>query len=122
MNLRFHHYGMPGLEPREGEVFLPEFGMHVTLLEDDPFRIQWMRFEDDSLIPGLVREAPHLAFQVEDLEEALEGREILIPPNSPSEGVTVAFIVHKGILIEFLEFTKAHPEKLPRKDAEEVDP
>jgi hypothetical protein len=45
----------------------------------------------------------HVAFQVDDLEEELEGHEILIPPNSPSPGIRVAFVVHNGAPVEFLE-------------------
>jgi hypothetical protein len=32
------------------------------------------------------------------------GKEILIQPNQPSEGITVAFIVENGAPIEFLQF------------------
>jgi hypothetical protein len=45
----------------------------------------------------------HLAFAVDDLDAALEGKEILIPPNSPSPGVRVAFILDDGAPIELLE-------------------
>ena len=46
------------------------------------------------------------------LAYALEGREILIPPNSPSDGVRVAFIVENGAPIELLEFTDPnHPAR-----------
>jgi hypothetical protein len=45
------------------------------------------------------------SFEVTDLSSELAGREILIPPNSPSYGVCVAFIVEKGAPIELLEFT-----------------
>jgi hypothetical protein len=42
----------------------------------------------------------------------LAGREILIPPNSPSDGVRVAFIVENGAPIELLEFTDPnHPAR-----------
>ena len=47
---------------------------------------------------------PHIAFVVDDLAAALEGREILIEPNSPSEGVTVAFIIDNGAPVEFLQY------------------
>jgi hypothetical protein len=50
------------------------------------------------------RTVPHVAFEVDDLEAALEGKEILIPPNCPSEGVRVAMIVDNGALVELLEF------------------
>jgi hypothetical protein len=51
-----------------------------------------------------VKTVPHLAFAVDDLAAALEGKQILIPPNSPSRGVRVAFILDDGAPIELLEF------------------
>ena len=48
----------------------------------------------------------HLAFEVDDLEAEIAGREILIAPNSPSPGVRVAFIVADGAPVEFLQYTK----------------
>lgn len=79
--------------------------MHVSGFEESPYGIEWMRFEPDSPIPALVQTIAHVAFQVDDLESELEGQEILIPPNSPSPGTRVAFIVHNGAPIEFLEIS-----------------
>jgi len=45
-----------------------------------------------------------VAFVVDDLAQALAGKEILISPNSPSEGVTVAMILSDGVPVELLEF------------------
>jgi catechol 2,3-dioxygenase-like lactoylglutathione lyase family enzyme len=101
--VRYHHLGIPTTSAREGERYLAEFGFHVSGYETSPFGIEWMRFDDDSPLPELVRTVPHLAFEVDDLEEALEGRDVLIPPNSPSPGVRVAFIVDDGAPVEFLE-------------------
>jgi hypothetical protein len=101
--MRYHHLGIPTTRTRDGERFLPEFGVHVSGYETSPFGIEWMRFEDDSPIPELVRTVPHVAFEVDDLDAALEGREVLIPPNSPSPGVRVAFIVDDGAPVELLE-------------------
>jgi hypothetical protein len=66
--------------------------------------VEWIRFEEDAPFPDLVKTVPHVAFVVDDLEKAIADQEILIYPNSPSEGVTVAFIVENGAPIEFLEF------------------
>jgi hypothetical protein len=71
--------------------------------EDSPYGVEWMRFDPDSPLPELVRTVAHVAFQVDDLERELEDQEVLIPPNSPSEGVRVAFIVHNGAPVELLE-------------------
>jgi hypothetical protein len=93
--------------------------VHVSGFRGNPFGIEWMRFEADSSLPELVQTVPHVAFQVEDLEVALKGHEVLIPPNSPSEGVRVAFVVHSGVPVEFLEFASEHPDRLPNEDDEE---
>ena len=59
-----------------------------------------------SAVPELVRTVPHVAFEVDDLPAEIAGRETLIAPNSPSPGVTVAFIVENGAPVEFLQFDK----------------
>ena len=65
-----------------------------------------MRFEQDCPVPELVRSVPHIAFEVDDLDEALKGKEILIEPGSPSDGVRAAMIVHDGAPVELIEFRK----------------
>lgn len=65
-----------------------------------------MRFEAEAPVPELVRNVPHVAFEVDDLSAEIAGKEILIAPNSPSPGVTVAFIVENGAPVEFLQIDK----------------
>jgi hypothetical protein len=66
-----------------------------------------MRFDADAPYPEIVKTLPHVAFEVDDLAAALEGKEILTPPNSPSKGVTVAMILDHGAPVELLEFAPA---------------
>jgi len=110
---RYHHLGIPTSESRPGERYLPEFGMHVSGYETSPFRIEWMRFDEDSSVPELVQQLPHVAFEVYDLEAALEGREVLIAPNSPSPGIRVAFVVDDGAPVELMQI---EAEKRDRGD------
>jgi hypothetical protein len=101
---RYHHLGVPTDIARAGERYLERFKMYVTGFESSPYGIEWMRFEDGSPVPEIIRTVPHLAFEVDDLEAALQGKEILTPPNSPSDGVVVAMIMHNGAPIELLQF------------------
>lgn len=101
---RFHHLGIPTRQAREGERYLPGLGMYVSGFPDSPFGVEWMRFEEGSPVADLVKTVPHLAFEVDDLEVALEGKEILAPPSAPSAGVRVAMIVDAGAPIELIEF------------------
>ena len=102
--MKYHHLGIPNTTPREGETYLPEYGIHVSGYEASPYGVEWMRCEDDCPLPELVRTVAHIAFEVDDLEAAIAGKQILIAPNSPSPGVRVAFIVDNGAPVEFLEF------------------
>jgi hypothetical protein len=103
----YHHIGIPTAIEREGEEYLEQYGMYVVGYDTNPYGIEWLRFEPGSPLPELVQQVPHVAFRVDDLAAELEGKEILIEPNSPSPGVTVAFIVANGAPVEFLEFDSA---------------
>ncbi|MCK5375554.1 MAG: hypothetical protein KAJ97_00640 [Acidobacteria bacterium] len=102
---RYHHMGIPTDAPRPGEVYLEEYGMHVSGFETSPFGVEWMRFEPGSPISQLIRTVPHIAFEVDDLEAALEGKELIGESSSPMAGVTVAMILHNGMPVELLEFS-----------------
>lgn len=103
--MKYSHIGIPTRQVHEGEEYLERYGLHCTDHESNPFGIQWMRYDEDCPLPELVKTVPHVAFEVDDLEAALEGHEVLIQPNSPSEGVLVAFIVVDGAPVEFLQYT-----------------
>jgi hypothetical protein len=74
--LKYHHLGIPTAESRPGERFLPEYGMHVSGYETSPYRIEWMRFEEDSPSPGvrvafvIDDGAPVELMQIDDLPDA----------------------------------------------------
>lgn len=103
--LEYHHVGIPTQYSHEGEYYLEKFKMYVCPFDSNPYGVEWLRFEPDSPLPELVKTVPHVAFRVADLEDAIGGKEILIEPNSPSNGVTVAFIVDNGAPIEFIEYS-----------------
>jgi len=100
----YHHLGIPTQTKRENEIYLEKFKMYVSGYENSPYGIEWMRFDPGSPLPELVRTVPHIAFSVDNLEGELAGKDVLIEPNSPSEGITVAFIVADGAPVEFLQF------------------
>lgn len=109
--MRYHHVGIPTTVPREGEEHLPRYGIHCTDHERNPFGIQWMRYDAGCTLPEIVKTVPHVAFEVDDLERAIAGHELLIAPNSPSPGVRVAFVHCDGAPVEFLQYLT------PGKDA-----
>jgi hypothetical protein len=101
---RYHHVGIPTLTRHHGELHLPSLKVYVSGFESSPYGIEWMRFEPDAPYPKILMTVPHVAFEVDDLEAALEGKEILVAPNSPSAGVKVAMILDDGAPVELMEF------------------
>ena len=74
---------------------------------NNPFGIQWQRYWDNAPYPELVKTVAHVAFEVEKLAWALEGHKVIIPPNSPSPGVIVAFIEVNGAPVELLQIDRS---------------
>jgi len=108
---RYHHIGIPTTETRAGELHLPQFGLFVSGFSSSPYGVEWMRFESDSPLHELIRTVPHVAFEVDDLDAALEGQQVLHPPGSPSEGVRSAMILHDGAPVELIWFRKPTPDR-----------
>lgn len=105
--MKYNHLGIPTNDSFEGEIDLPHLKMTVSNHENNPFGIQWQRYWKDAPYPDLVKTIPHIAFEVEDLEAALENQNILIEPNSPSEGLIVAFIEVNGAPIELMQYIQS---------------
>ena len=102
--MKFNHIGIPTQERFEGEIDLPHLKMTVSYHENNPYGIQWQRYWDDAPYPDIVKTIPHVAFVVDDLEKELEGKKVIIEPNSPSEGLIVAFVEVNGAPIELMQY------------------
>jgi hypothetical protein len=102
----YHHIGIPANNQKQGEVFLPDLKMYVSGFDTSPFGIEWMRFEKGSTIDELIRRVPHIAFEVNDLDNELKMRKlrIITKPNSRGDGIRVAMIEHNGAPVELIEF------------------
>jgi len=105
-NVRYHHIGIPTDTPRQDEQYVEQFKMYTSGYKRSPYGVEWMRFEPGCPLPELVKTVAHVAFVVDDLQDAIAGHSIIIEPNSPREGVTVAFIEDNGAPIEFIQFHK----------------
>jgi hypothetical protein len=103
---KFHHIGIPYDSPCPGEIHHKHLKLFVHGFASSPYGIEWIRFELDCPVPEILRKVPHLAFVVDNMDQALAGKEVLLPPGEPSTGVRTAMIIHDGGLIELMEFSK----------------
>lgn len=106
--LRYNSCWIPASAPRgDGkEIHLPDLKMFVTPHFDSPFRAGWVRYQEDAPYPAIVSRVPHLAFEVDDISAATKGNRVIIPLNSPTRGLLVAFIEVDGAPIELLQIDR----------------
>ena len=102
---QFHHVGVITDDPQPDEIYVSETKVHVTNPNDNPYRIEYLRFEPDSPVTGPLRNLPHIAFKVPKLEPEIEGREVLLGPFEPMENLRVVFAMVDGAVFEFMEFS-----------------
>ena len=105
--MKYHHFGIPTKEKLKNEIYLEHLKIYVNGYGKNPYGIEWIRYEDDADFPDIVKNIPHVAFEVENISEVLKGKNVIIKPNSPSPGVIVAFIEDNGAPIEFLQIDRS---------------
>ena len=104
--MRFHHLGIPTNEIKPNEKYLEQYKFYVSGFDTSEFGIEWMRFEEGSPISEIIQKVPHLAFEVDNLGLAIQGKQLIGEVSSPSKGVKVAMIIENGAPVEFLEFER----------------
>lgn len=106
MAYQFSHIGIPTIEEKDWDGFYEPGKIHYTDFNKDEYGIEWIKFDADSPMPEMMRTLSHVAYLVDNIEEALIGREVLVETFSPGDGVRVAFIAHNGSPVEFMEISE----------------
>ena len=76
----------------------------ITDFKNHPYHVEWLRFEPDSPVTGPVRDMPHVAYQVDDIDVACKGLKVLLEPFDVGFA-TVAFCqTDDGAVVEFMEY------------------
>ena len=105
---KYHHIRIPTDKVMPNERYLPHLKFYVSGFNTSPFGIEWMRFDEDCHMSDIIKSAPHIAFEVDDIDEefARHHFEIISEPGIPSDEVRAAMILHNGAPVELIEFKK----------------
>ena len=105
---RFDHIGLITDETKDGESFVAATRVWVTSPRATGLNVEWLRFEPDTPVTGLLRTEPHVAYRVDDLGAAIEGHTVLAEPFDPTgrgDGfLHVAFVQVDGAVIELMQY------------------
>ncbi len=102
--MTFDHIGLITEEKKEKENRVEATRVWVTDPKEHPFGVEWLRFEPDSPVKGPVREMPHVAYRVEDINAAAEGLKVLLEPFDVGFAVVGFYESKDGAVIEFMQY------------------
>jgi hypothetical protein len=107
----FDHIGVITTEKRPRESWVEATRVWVTSPRDHPYNVEFVRFAPDSPVTGPTRTEPHVAYRVPDLDEAIEGKEVVLGPFEAGNGFVKAAFVHvDGVLVEFMQYRNPDEE------------
>lgn len=105
VNFKYHHFGICTTSRNRDTVYLKDNKLCCSEHQVNPYGIQWIKYDADCKLPTIVQKISHIAFQVDNLKEAIKCRNVIVEPYSPSKGVWAAFIEENGAPIEFLQIS-----------------
>jgi hypothetical protein len=110
LNLQFDHIGIPVADPQPAEFWVPESECWVTNPRTHPQRLEFLRFKSKpDLEAGTPQwklwNMPHVAYRVDNLQEAIKDEEVVYGPFEPADFGSVVFVHKHGVIVEYLEYT-----------------
>ena len=107
--MEFDHIGIVTSEKKPGEIFIEPTRVWITDFQKHPYRVEWLRYEDDSPVSGPVRQGPHIAFRVPSIAEAAKGLRCLLEPFDVGFAVVAFYQAADGTVVEFMEYRGEGP-------------
>jgi hypothetical protein len=101
--VEFDHIGIPVRDKRPGMRYLESKRLWLTSPADHEFRVEFLWYEPDSPETELVRKTPHIAYRVDELEQAMDGYPVIAEPFDVFGEVRVSFIEVDGAPVEFVQ-------------------
>jgi hypothetical protein len=103
---KFHHMGLTTTETQPNEDYVAPSKCWVTDPNTHPYRVELLRYEPASTVAADFQALPHVAWEVDELEPYLEGKEVVIAPFDVDDPpfARVAFTIEDGLYNEYMKF------------------
>jgi len=102
----FAHFGVPTKRKQPGETYLEGAKVYITDPASNPYKIEFVRCEKGCPLPKPIQTTPHAAYIVDDIQAAVKGADIVLPPTAMSDKLTIAFIKIGDALLELMQMGK----------------
>lgn len=105
--LKYHHSGIPRVASWDREIRVPHLKLAYLPGKYNAFGVELLRFEEGNANPDIIKFIPHVAYEVDDMNEAMKGENVVYGPNRETPGIAVSMIGVAGATVEFLELDRA---------------
>lgn len=102
MNKQYHHIGIHVTEDIPGTEWIEIGKVKLNNPNNHPQRVEWIFHKPGTFDPN-VPFKPHIAYTVDDLAAAIEGKEIVIAPHKMGGFCRAAFTLEDGIEVEYIQ-------------------
>lgn len=100
--MKYVHTGVPVSEKLEDMIFVEPLKVWITDASKDPYAIELLYFEPDSRMAAAIQDQVHVAYEVEDIDKALEGKSILWDKMDMGS-MFIAFIYDNDTVVELCQ-------------------
>ena len=69
MEYKYDHFGVPTKQKRKEMIYFPEYKVWCSDYEKNPYRIEWVFFENGSPLHPLIQTVSHVCFLVKDIRK-----------------------------------------------------
>lgn len=100
--MTYHHTGVPVFDKLDGMSFIEPLKVWITDAGAHPYKIEWLYFEPDSPMAAAIQGETHVAYLVDDIEKAIEGKNVLWPVTT-FPNMKIAFVYDGDLPVEYVQ-------------------
>jgi hypothetical protein len=100
--MTYHHTGIPVFDKLDGMIFIEPLKVWITEADKHPYKVEWLYFEPDSPMAAAIQDETHVAYIVDDIEKAMEGKSVLWPVTT-FPNMKIAFVYDGGLPVEYVQ-------------------
>jgi len=101
--MKLHHFGIPLAEKKEGMNYGDALKVWFSDPSMNPHNVEFVYFEPDCPLAAVIQSSAHVAYTVDDIEEAVKDKHILLPITEVAPGFRIAFIYDNGLPVELMQ-------------------
>ena len=101
MGHKFMHVGVPTVTVQPDETYVEPMKIYKTEAVG-PFNIEYIRFQDGTPFPEIMHVNPHVAYEVDCIEEASKGAEVIVAPIDIGVAL-ISFIIKDNVIFELYQ-------------------